>query len=149
MPGWQRQAHEVSWYQETPQVSLSMIKNAGLDCDAPLIDIGGGASLLVDHLLQSGYRDITVLDVSRTALEQARHRLGELARRVDWIEADITCCTMNDSFVLWHDRAAFHFLLDADDRKRYVEALNQGFTDGRAGHHCLFCTGWTKKMQRP
>lgn len=99
-----KQAHEVSWYQEVPQISLSMIKNAGLDYDAPLIDVGGGASLLVDHLLQAGYRDITVLDISRAALEQARQRLGKLAHSVNWIEAD--------------------------ERERYVEALHRGLRPG-------------------
>lgn len=125
-----KQAHEVSWYQEVPQISLSMIKNAGLDYDAPLIDVGGGASLLVDHLLQAGYRDITVLDISRAALEQARQRLGNLAHSVNWIEADITRFTPDRRFALWHDRAVFHFLLEADERERYVEALHRGLRPG-------------------
>lgn len=121
-----KQAHEVSWYQEVPQVSLSLIKKAGLDYDAPLIDVGGGASLLVDHLLQAGYRDITVLDISRAALDKARQRLGEQARRINWIEEDITCFRPDRRFALWHDRAVFHFLVEADDRERYVEVLHRG-----------------------
>lgn len=125
-----KQAHEVSWYQEVPLLSLSMIKNADLDHDAPLIDIGGGASLLVDHLLEAGYRDITVLDISRAALENARQRLGRQAVRVNWVEADITFFTPDRSYALWHDRAAFHFLVEADDRKRYVEALHRGLLPG-------------------
>lgn len=125
-----KQVHEVSWYQEVPQLSLSMIKNAGLDHDAPLIDIGGGASLLVDYLLEAGYRDITVLDISRAALEQARRRLGRQAGGVNWVEADITHFTPDRSFALWHDRAAFHFFVEADDRKRYVEVLHQALLPG-------------------
>ena len=125
-----KQANEVSWYQEVPQLSLSMIKNAGLDQDAPLIDIGGGASLLVDHLLEAGYRDITVRDISSAALEQVRQRLGSQAGHVNWVEADITRFTPDRSFALWHDRAAFHFLVEAHDRKRYVEVLHQGLLPG-------------------
>ena len=125
-----KRAHEVSWYQKVPQLSLSMIKNAGLDHNAPLIDIGGGASLLVDHLLEAGYRDITVLDISRAALEHARQRLGGQAGRVNWVEADITHFTPDRSFALWHDRAAFHFLVEVADRKRYVEVLHQALLPG-------------------
>ena len=117
-------------YQEVPRISLSMIKKAGLDYDAPLLDVGGGASLLVDHLLRAGYRDITVLDISRAALEQARQRLGKQAHGVNWIEADITRFTPDRRFALWHDRAVFHFLLETDDRERYVEALHGGLGPG-------------------
>lgn len=138
-------AQESSWYQEVPLTSLSMIKNAQLGNEAPLIDVGGGASLLVDHLLEAQHRDITVLDISPTALKQARHRLADLANHVDWIEADITRCTMERPFLLWHDRAAFHFLVDADDRKRYVKALNQGLQVGGQAIIACFAPDGPKK----
>jgi len=121
-----KSAQQTSWYQKEPRLSLLMIANAGFDHDAALIDVGGGASLLVDHLLDLGYRDLSVLDISRAALDQARERLGEEAYRVNWIEADVTSYVPDRQFDLWHDRAAFHFLT----------------------HHCRFCAGRTREMQR-
>jgi trans-aconitate methyltransferase len=138
-------AQKASWYQEVPRTSLSMINHAQMNREQPLIDVGGGASVLVDHLLDARYRDITVLDISSTALKQARHRLGGKADRVDWIEADITHYTANRQFFLWHDRAAFHFLVDADDRRRYVRALNRGLQPGGQAIMACFAPDGPKK----
>ncbi len=116
---------ETSWYQATPGLSLSMITNTGLGPEASLVDIGAGASLLVDHLLDLGYRDLTVVDISSAALNRARKRLGERATRVNWVEADATSFTPSRQFDLWHDRAAFHFLTERTDRQQYMEMLRK------------------------
>lgn len=117
-------AEETSWYQPVPRLSLSMIVNTGMGSDASLIDIGGGNSLLVDHLLERGYNDLTVLDLSAAALDQAASRLGSEAP-VTWVEADVTSFIPSRVFDLWHDRAAFHFLTSASDRKRYLAVLRK------------------------
>lgn len=114
---------ETSWYQAEPTLSLELIGNTGAGSGDGLIDVGGGASLLVDHLLALGYEDLTVLDLSAEALQHARRRLGPAAPRVEWIVADVTEFVPTRTFAVWHDRAAFHFLTDADDRQRYVQAL--------------------------
>jgi SAM-dependent methyltransferase len=88
-----------------------------------MLDVGGGASRLVEYLLAQGFTDLTVLDVSAVALQQARERLGPAADRVTWVEADITMFVPSRRFQVWHDRAVFHFLTDATDRQRYVAAL--------------------------
>ena len=121
---WQsKPASEVSWYQQVPRLSLEMIRNTGMGSRDGLIDIGGGASLLVDHLLDAGYADLTVLDVSAAALDKARRRLGRQADRVTWIESDITRFEPRRKYRVWHDRAALHFLTDEDERARYVDVL--------------------------
>ncbi len=125
-----RQVREVSWYEQLPAISLRMIKNSGVATDAPLIDAGGGASLLVDFLLETGYQDITVLDLSGIALNKARRRLGKRASKVEWIEQDITCFEAERKYSLWHDRALFHFLTLKDDRKKYLEALENSLQPG-------------------
>jgi len=114
---------EVSWYQTHPLVSLDLIAETGVGSDQPIIDVGGGASTIVDHLLEAGYRHLAVLDISGHALAQARARLGDRANRVEWIEADVTTFTAPHRFALWHDRAVFHFLTDAEDRRRYVRHM--------------------------
>ena len=114
---------EVSWYQARPATSLQLIANTGLGKDAAIIDAGGGASRLVDHLLDAGYTDVTVLDIAEAALAKARARLAERAGRVRWIAADLLTWQPERPFDIWHDRAVFHFLTDADDRRRYVEVL--------------------------
>jgi ubiquinone/menaquinone biosynthesis C-methylase UbiE len=112
---------EVSWYQENPALSLEFIERAVADRSAPIIDVGGGASTLVDRLLQSGYSDVTVLDVSQAALDEARARLGDAGSRVRWIAGDALTAPLPDAtFALWHDRAVFHFLTDGKDRVAYV-----------------------------
>jgi ubiquinone/menaquinone biosynthesis C-methylase UbiE len=117
---------EVSWYQPRPEVSLALISDLSLPKDAKIIDIGGGTSTLVDHLLDQGYRRISILDISSRALMVAKKRLGERAANIIWIEGDVTSIKLpDDSYDLWHDRAVFHFLTHSDDRKRYLENLNR------------------------
>lgn len=125
-----RAAEETSWYQRRPDISLDMIRDACPDRDAGLIDVGGGASTLVDHLLSDGYSDLTVLDLSAAALAQAQTRLGEAARRVAWLEADVTRFEPPRRWALWHDRAAFHFLVDRADRQAYLQRLGAALTPG-------------------
>lgn len=123
---------EVSWYQDEPAMSLRMIRAAGIRPGDPLIDVGGGASLLVDRLLDEGFSRLAVLDVSRTALQAARRRLGERAHRVTWYEADATAFDPPVTFALWHDRAVFHFLTEPADRRRYRDALDRALKPGGA-----------------
>lgn len=125
-----KQVHETSWHQPVPGPSLGMIAAAAGGGKPGLIDVGGGASLLVDCLLDQGFRDLTVLDISALALEQARQRLGARASLVEWIEADVTAYTPARTFAIWHDRAAFHFLTAAQDRRRYVEVLRAALAPG-------------------
>ncbi|MFC4763382.1 class I SAM-dependent methyltransferase [Dyella koreensis] len=115
----------VSWYQRRPDVSLTMIHDAGLPLEAPLIDVGGGASTLIDALLDEGHSDLSVLDISSAALSKAQERLGPMASHVDWIVADVLDFTPSKRYALWHDRAVFHFLVDAHDRARYLETLQR------------------------
>ena len=136
---------ETSWYQEVPRLSLSMIAHASPGLDDPLIDIGGGASLLVDHLLKAGYRNLAVLDISARALEQAQQRLGDDSRQVEWIEADVTQYDPDRKFALWHDRAAFHFLTSAKDRSAYVAVLKKALTTGGQAVIASFAPGAPRK----
>ena len=108
--------NEVSWFQETPAPSLELIELCRPAGDAAIVDIGGGASRLVDRLLERGFGDLTVLDLSHAALAAARARLGSRAARVQWVAADVTEWVPTRLFEIWHDRAAFHFLTDAANR---------------------------------
>jgi len=126
---------EVSWYQREPQLSLELIAETGVARQSPVIDVGGGASVLVDRLLDAGYADLTVLDISGQALHHAQQRLGARADRVTWLEADITAFDPPRAYAVWHDRAVFHFLTDADDRRRYVGCLRRALPPG--GHLIL------------
>lgn len=126
----QRPADDLSWYQDEPKVSLALIERAEVGRDDCLIDIGGGASTLVDHLIDRGHRCLTVLDISASALAVARNRMAERASRVDWLTADITEFLPTRSYALWHDRAVFHFLTDAADRRRYVQAMRKALAPG-------------------
>ena len=123
---------EVSWFQDSPAISHEMIRTASPNYDAAIIDIGGGASRLVDALLQDGYRDLAVLDLSANALDAAKKRIGAAASAVDWIVADATTWRPVKSYDVWHDRAAFHFLTDPRDRAAYVERLR--FAVAPSGH---------------
>jgi hypothetical protein len=114
---------QVSWFQTEPVVSLALIGAAGLTRQDRIIDIGGGASVLVDFLLQHGYRHPAVLDISAVALAHAHTRLGTGAGQVEWLEADVTEFTPPCEFRLWHDRAVFHFLTQPADRMKYRQAL--------------------------
>lgn len=116
---------EVSWYVTEPLLSMQMIHNSLLELDAPIIDVGGGASVLVDHLLLEGYSRVSVLDISANALACARKRLGGRADSVEWYEDDVTCFNPPHQYSLWHDRAVFHFLTDEADRQSYVEVLRR------------------------
>lgn len=123
---------EVSWFQASPAISLEMIRAASPDRVAAIIDIGGGASRLVDALLQDGYRNVAVLDLSANALDAAKVRIGGAASTVDWIVADATTWRPAKTWDVWHDRAAFHFLTDPLDRAAYVERLRSAVA--RGGH---------------
>lgn len=115
---------EVSWFQPTPEESLNLIQKTAILKDAKIIDVGGGDSFLVDNLLDLGYQDITVLDISKSAIERAKNRLGERAKLVKWIEADVTDFNHSEKYDCWHDRAAFHFLTDKKEILQYVETVN-------------------------
>jgi SAM-dependent methyltransferase len=134
----QRHPDEVTWFQETPTVSLRLIENIA-DADAAIIDVGGGASRLVDHLLAAGYRDLTVLDISAASIDAARQRSGAANGAVNWIVADVTEVAFDRVFDVWHDRAAFHFLTDESDRRRYLAKLNGAVPVG--GHVILSTFG--------
>ena len=123
---------EVSWYQESPAPSLELIALAGLSDDASIIDIGGGASRLVDALVDRNVRRITVLDLSAAALDAARQRLGNRAAGVEWVVADVTIWEPFETYDLWHDRAAFHFLTDPADQSVYADRLRKAVKPG--GH---------------
>jgi hypothetical protein len=114
---------EVSWTQEIPQISLDFIQSFELNKDAQIIDIGGGDSLLVDHLLDLGYTNISVLDISAHAIERAKVRLGERASLIHWIISDINDFHPEFTYDLWHDRAAFHFLTATSDISRYASLV--------------------------
>ena len=123
----------VSWYRPHLERSLGFIANAGLDRDVAIIDVGGGASTLVDDLLSRGFSNVTVLDISASAIGNAKRRLGAAASRVGWIEGDITSIELPEHhFAFWHDRAVFHFLGNAEARQRYVAAVRRGLKPG--GH---------------
>ena len=121
---------EVSWYQPRPERSLALIRSAAPDVSASILDVGGGASHLVDELLSAGYLDLTVLDISQTALSRSKERLGRLADKVSWIAADITQWTPHRTWDVWHDRAVFHFLTAAKDQDAYIAALIAGTKPG-------------------
>jgi len=117
---------QVSWHQEHLSLSLQLIQRTAMPHTGQLIDVGGGASALVDDLLSAGYQSITVLDISATALQVARERLGARASTVTWMEADITQVAFPQHvFDVWHDRAVFHFLTQPTDRQRYVDRVRK------------------------
>jgi SAM-dependent methyltransferase len=118
-----KRAAELSWYEPYPRRSLELIQETGVAADAPILDVGGGASLLVDELLKLGYSDVTVLDLAPEALAQSQSRLGPAAERVRWIEADVTRFRLPRRYAVWHDRAVLHFLIDAEEQEQYVRAL--------------------------
>jgi SAM-dependent methyltransferase len=124
--------NEVSWFQESPAPSSDLIVQAGATHASAIIDIGGGASRLVDYLVEQGFEDVTVLDLSAAALEAARRRLEGRADRVHWIVADATAWEPVKAYDVWHDRAAFHFLTDESDRAAYIARLTKGVREG--GH---------------
>jgi 2-polyprenyl-3-methyl-5-hydroxy-6-metoxy-1,4-benzoquinol methylase len=139
---WQRVYNEkgenqVSWFQERPNISLELIEAVRADSSSAIIDIGGGASRLVDALVEKGYRDLTVLDLSESAVSIAKMRLGERAAMVKWIIADVTQWEPARAYDLWHDRAAFHFLTEVSDRTVYIDRLTKAV---RSGGHAIIGT---------
>jgi SAM-dependent methyltransferase len=129
--------NELSWFQENPASSLELIGRAGANPTSAIIDIGGGASRLVDALIERAFRAITVLDLSQAALATVRARLGERAHHVQWIASDVTTWQPPQSYDIWHDRAAFHFLTEAGDRAAYLSALRKAL---KPGGHAIIAT---------
>jgi len=125
-----RPAEQVSWYQDKPALSLELIAHAAGDSRPSLIDIGGGASRLVDCLLDQGFGDLSVLDISTRALQAAQQRLGPRAADVNWICADVIGFRPTRRYAIWHDRAAFHFLVEPSERQAYVEVLRTALEPG-------------------
>lgn len=121
---------EVSWFQDRPTISLEFIAAAKVQPNAAIIDIGGGASRLVDALLDDGYSNLTVLDLSEAALASSRARIGPRAEAVKWMAADVTTWQPSGQYDVWHDRAAFHFLTEETDRQAYVSRLKTALRDG-------------------
>jgi len=119
---------EVSWYQTTPETSLYFVNKFNVSLTAKIIDVGGGDSFLVDHLLDLGYKDITVLDISEAALERAKERLGKRSELVKWIVADAASFVPTEKYDFWHDRAAFHFLTQEKDISNYIETIQNGLS---------------------
>ena len=121
---------EVSWYQETPDPSLELLTLVKVQLNAAIIDIGGGASRLIDVLLAKGFKDVTVLDLSADALNVARKRIGQAGSKAKWIVADVTEWEPAVVYDVWHDRAAFHFLNSEQQQLAYIERLRDGLRIG-------------------
>jgi SAM-dependent methyltransferase len=129
--------NEVSWFQESPAPSLALIAKIGAVPSSGIIDVGGGASRLVDQLISRGFQDVTVLDLSAAALEAAKARLGERAGLAQWLVADATTWQPSRTYDIWHDRAAFHFLTEERDRTAYIARLKHGL---KIGGHLIIAT---------
>jgi trans-aconitate methyltransferase len=129
--------NEVSWFQDNPAASLELIAAVGATPATAIIDIGGGASRLVDGLLAKGFRALTMLDLSGAALKAAQSRLGAQSENVNWIVADATLWEPTEVYDIWHDRAAFHFLTEENDRVAYIERMKKAL---RAGGHAIVAT---------
>ncbi len=128
-----KETDAVSWFQEHAETSLKLIKRLQPDKYAHILDVGGGASTLVDDLIQDGYQTLSVLDISESALKVAQDRLGDLTRKVQWIAQDITRVKFPEQSIdVWHDRAVFHFLTNAADRKNYINVVMKSVK--RGGH---------------
>ncbi|MEN9332666.1 MAG: hypothetical protein RLZZ94_1756 [Bacteroidota bacterium] len=120
-----KELKDVSWFQPNPETSLDFFKQYNVSLNAKIIDVGGGDSFLVDHLLELGYTDITVLDISEAAIERAKDRLGEKANQVKWIIEDAAKFHPTETYDFWHDRAAFHFLTDENEISNYLETAQK------------------------
>ncbi|HXB41654.1 MAG TPA: class I SAM-dependent methyltransferase [Bacteroidia bacterium] len=120
-----KKANEVSWTQEVPETSLEFIRGFNCPKEATIIDIGGGDSKLVDNLLEEGYKNITVLDISEKSIECAKKRLGEKSKNVTWIISDINDFNPKEKYTIWHDRAAFHFLTTPEEIENYIGKARQ------------------------
>ncbi|HYQ59116.1 MAG TPA: class I SAM-dependent methyltransferase [Draconibacterium sp.] len=118
-----KDTEEVSWFQASPTTSLQFVKAFNLPKSAKIIDVGGGDSFMVDRLLEMGYINVTVLDISETAIKKAQQRLGEKAKEVKWVVADAAGFQPTETYDFWHDRAAFHFLTDKQEIRNYVDTI--------------------------
>lgn len=126
-----KELKDVSWYQPVPETSLEFLRQFNLPKTAKIIDVGGGDSLFVDYLIELGYTDLSVLDISENALEKAKERLGEKAHLVNWIVADVSSFEPKEQYDFWHDRAVFHFLTAEQDIENYMTVLAKGIkTEG-------------------
>lgn len=123
-----KQLNEVSWFQQKPETSLSFFETFSVPKNAKIIDIGGGDSFLVDHLLELGYQNISVLDISESAIDRAKQRLGNKAKNVKWIEANAAHFQPVEKYDFWHDRAAFHFLTEQEDIEKYIKTASENIT---------------------
>lgn len=130
-----REPDEVSWYEPAPTVSLRLIQAVDPSLDDRVIDVGGGASRLVDRLVDQGFENVAVLDIAPNCLKKAKRRLGSASRDVQWIVDDVLEADLEPGFDLWHDRALFHFFTEAEDRIRYVDRLRALLAPG--GHAIL------------
>lgn len=120
-----KELKDVSWFQPTPETSLDFFKDFNVPKTAKIIDIGGGDSFLVDHLIDLGYQDISVLDISAAAIEKAKLRLGDKANTIKWIAADVVNFVPTEQYDFWHDRAAFHFLTEEQDINNYLKTAHE------------------------
>jgi SAM-dependent methyltransferase len=125
-----KELKDVSWFQPTPETSLAFFKQHNIPKTAKIIDIGGGDSFLVDHLIELGYQDISVLDISASALNRAKQRLGEKAHTIHWIEADAANFVPTEKYDFWHDRAAFHFLTAEQEISNYIQTAYENINSG-------------------
>jgi SAM-dependent methyltransferase len=130
-----KELSEVGWFQEKPVTSLKFIEKINPPRDAKIIDVGGGAFFLVDYLLEMSFTDLTVLDISKTSLEKAKQRLLEKRYLVKWIEQDVVNFQPTESFDIWHDRAAFHFLTNESDIRKYVQLISDSVV--KNGHFII------------
>jgi 2-polyprenyl-3-methyl-5-hydroxy-6-metoxy-1,4-benzoquinol methylase len=128
---------EVSWFEDSPTISLDLIRLTGVSSSTSIIDIGGGASRLVDALVDEGFEAVTVLDLSKEALATARARLGARGAKVQWVVADVTTWEASETYDVWHDRAAFHFLTEPEDRAAYAARISRAV---RPGGHVIIGT---------
>ncbi|MCK4709732.1 MAG: class I SAM-dependent methyltransferase [Gammaproteobacteria bacterium] len=136
---------DVSWYQLKPGLSLELIHKSQVAHDEPVMDVGGGASKLVDHLVDEGYSKLAVLDISATALATTRQRLGKKALQVEWFEQDLVTFNPEHSFSLWHDRAVFHFLTNKADREKYIKVLRRALSKNAQFIIAAFAIGGPEK----
>ncbi|MGI9530048.1 class I SAM-dependent methyltransferase [Lutimonas sp.] len=132
--------HQTGWYQDNPKISLELINSLGLTKSSKIIDIGGGDSLFVDHLVDLGFEDITVLDVSKNAIKRAKKRLGKRAKRIKWLVSDVLDFDSVESYELWHDRACLHFLTREDERDQYAAVAKKAI----AGKGALIIGAFSK-----
>lgn len=133
----EKEPAQVSWYQTYPAISLDLIASTGIGPMEKIIDIGGGASVLADKLLDKGFKDITVLDISLKAIQYAKERLGKRDAEITWIDSDIIQFKPSYQYGFWHDRAVFHFLTESEDRKKYIEVMKKAV---RPGGHVIMAT---------